>query len=276
MAESPTKADSAAEKAFAEASLKGTGLKATDSKATGAKSGTDESVDLKAVEKAVGADVAAPAKPVEIAKAVAAEKKPVSKPDASKAMKGKKKARAAKPASQRPVLAKQPARPRSTPITPIPKTQRKDTVMATANTTATDFTATAQNTAAEMQNRAKAAFEKSTALTGEVTEFHKGNLEALVESSKLLASGMQDLGRTYMEDARTAADTVTDDVKKMAAIKSPTELFQLQGEIARRNFDAAVAQTSKSTEAMMKLVTGAFAPLSNRASVAAEKVSNAA
>jgi phasin family protein len=270
MAESPT-TDSAAEKAFAEASLKGTGPKAT-----GAKSGTVESVDLKAVEKAVEADVAAPAKPVEIAKAVAAEKKPVSKPDASKAMKGKKKARAAKPASKRPVLAKQLARPRSTPITPIPKTQRKDTVMATANTTTTNFTATAQNTAAEMQNRAKAAFEKSTALTGEVTEFHKGNLEALVESSKLLASGMQDLGRTYMEDARTAADTVTDDVKKMAAIKSPTELFQLQGEIARRNFDAAVAQTSKNTEAMMKLFTGAFAPLSNRASVAAEKVSSAA
>lgn len=264
MAESQTRADSAAEKAFAEASVK----------ATGAKSGAPESVDLVAVEKAVETDAVAPAKPVEIAKAVAAQKTPVSAPGASKTTRGKKKARAAKSASQRPVLAKKSAQPRATAIAPVQKTQRKDTTMATATTT--DFAATAEDAAAEMQNRAKAAYEKGTALTGEVTEFHKGNIEALVETGKLLASGMQDMGRTYMEDARTAADTVTEDVKKMAAIKSPTELFQLQGEIARRNFDAAVAQASKNTEAMMKLVTEAFAPLSNRASLAAEKVATAA
>jgi phasin family protein len=241
-------------------------------KVAGTAAHRDSGIDLKVVEKAVEADSSAPAKPVEAAKTVSAAKRSAPK-------KAPGKARAAKPAPK-PALrrstpakstpAKKSAAPRTTPIT-----KPEDTVMATATTT-TDFTATAQNTAAEMQNRAKAAFEKGTMLTGEVTEFHKGNLEALVETGKLLASGMQDMGRTYMEDARTAADTVTADVKKMAAIKSPTELFQLQGEIARRNFDAAVAQTSKNTEAMMKLVTEAFAPLSNRASVAAEKVSNAA
>ncbi|OBX19537.1 hypothetical protein A9995_07250 [Erythrobacter sp. QSSC1-22B] len=270
MAESQTKPDTASEKASAEASRNVADVK-------------DTSVDLKAVEKAVEAaapDAAksapvrpAPAKAAEVAKAVVAKKKPVSKTTpktASKTTAAKKKARAAKPASQKPAPAKKPAQPRNTPIT-----KRKDTNMATANK-ATDFTATAKEAASEMQNRAKAAYEKGTALTGEATEFTKGNVEALVETGKLLASGMQDMGRTYMEDARTAADTVTEDVKKMAAIKSPTELFQLQGEIARRNFDAAVAQTSKNTEAMMKLVTEAFAPLSNRASVAAEKVSNAA
>lgn len=256
MSGSQSKIDAAAEKAFAEASLKSDRAKAE----------TSSSVDLKAVAKAVEADAPAPAKPAEVAKAVAAKQKP------AKTTPVKKKARAAKPASQRPALAKKPAQPRTTPITKL-----KETIMATANkATTTDFTATAKEAAAEMQNRAKAAFEKGTVLTGEVTEFHKGNLEALVETGKLLASGMQELGRTYMEDARTAADTVTEDVKKMAAIKSPTELFQLQGEIARRNFDAAVAQTSKNTEAMMKLVTEAFAPLSNRASIAVEKVSNAA
>lgn len=238
-------------------------------KVAGTAAHRDSGIDLKVVEKAVEADSSAPAKPVAAAKTVSA-----AKSSAPKKAPGKK-ARAAKPApkpaSRRSIPAKKSAAPRTTPIT-----KPKDTVMATANTTTTDFTATAQNAAADMQSRAKAAFEKGTVLTGEVTEFHKGNLEALVETGKLLASGMQDLGRTYMEDARTAADTVTADVKKMAAIKSPTELFQLQGEIARRNFDAAVAQTSKNTEAMMKLVTEAFAPLSNRASVAAEKVSNAA
>ena len=62
----------------------------------------------------------------------------------------------------------------------------------------------------------------------------------------------------------------------MAAIKSPTEFFQLQGEIARRNFDAMVATTSKNAEMMMKLANEAFAPISTRASVATEKLSKAA
>lgn len=248
MSGSQTKIDAAAEKAFAEASLK--------SASSGAKADSGSGVDVKAVEKAVEADTPTAAKAPESVEAGAARKK-----TASKTSMGKNKAR-----------AKKPAQPRSNPTTKL-----KETIMATANKAAnTDFAATAKDAAAEIQSRAQAAFEKGSELTGEVTEFHKGNLEALVETGKLLASGMQDMGRTYMEDARTAADTVTEDVKKMAAIKSPTELFQLQGEIARRNFDAAVAQTSKNTEAMMKLVTEAFAPLSNRASVAAEKVSKAA
>ena len=87
---------------------------------------------------------------------------------------------------------------------------------------------------------------------------------------------MQDLGRTYADEAKSAAETVQGDVKKVAEIKSPTELFQLQGDIARRNFDAMVSATSKNTEAMLKLVNDAFAPVSNRMSLAAEKVGKAA
>ena len=47
-------------------------------------------------------------------------------------------------------------------------------------------------------------------------------------------------------------------------------------EIARRNFDAMVSTASKNTEAMLKLVNEAFAPMSNRMSLAAEKVGKAA
>ena len=130
--------------------------------------------------------------------------------------------------------------------------------------------------AADMQTRAKAAYEKGTEMTKDAVEFQKGNIEALVESGKILAAGMQDMGRTYMDEAKSAAETVQGDVKKFAAIKSPTELFQLQGEIARRNFDAMVSTTSKNTEAMLKLANEAFAPVSNRMSLAVDKVSKAA
>ena len=276
MADSQSKIDAAAEKAFADAAEK---------KAADAAKGE---VNVKAVEKAVEADTTAPVKTDKVAKAVAApaKKKPVAKKKAAPAKAKKvaaKKAPAKKKATVKKVAAKKaaPAKTKAaakkpaTATTPISKL--KDTIMATAkNAKTTDYTAKAKEVAADVQTRAKAAYDKGAEMTQDVVEFQKGNFEALVESGKILANGMQDMGRTYVEEAKSAAETVQGDVKKFAAIKSPTELFQLQGEIARRNFDAMVSTTSKNTEAMVKLANEAFAPLSSRFSLAAEKVRKAA
>jgi phasin family protein len=128
----------------------------------------------------------------------------------------------------------------------------------------------------EIQTRAKVAYEKGTEALTEATEFAKGNVEALVESGKIFAAGAQDFGKGYVEEAKSAYETLTADLKEMAAIKSPTELFQLQGKIARRNFDAFVAASSKNTEALVKLASDSFAPLSGRVNVAAEKLAKVA
>ena len=152
----------------------------------------------------------------------------------------------------------------------------EDTIMENVNTNDTTTADATVDMGAEMQARAKAAFDKTAEMTADVTAFHKGNIEALVEAGKVLAAGMQDMGRGAMEDAKSAAETATADVKAMAAVKSPTELFQLQGEIMRRNIDALVARTSHTTEAMMKLANDMFAPISTRASVAMERLNKAA
>jgi phasin family protein len=128
----------------------------------------------------------------------------------------------------------------------------------------------------EIQTRAKVAYEKGTETLSEATEFAKGNVEALVESGKILAAGAQDLGKGYIEEAKSAYETLSADLKEMAAIKSPTELFQLQGKIARRNFDAFVATGSKTTEAVIKLASDSFAPISGRVNLAAEKLAKVA
>ena len=264
MADSQSKIDAEAEKAFAAAAEK---------KAAG-------SISAQKVEKAVAAEPAAPVETAAIAKAV--KRKPAkTKPAAGKARKkpAAKQAVAKKAASaSKPLPAKKAKKPAAKPATQTPPiSQLKETIMATAETATTiDYTAKAKEMAADMQTRAKAAYDKGTEMTKEAVEFQKGNLEALVESGKILVSGMQDLGRTYADEAKSAAETVQGDVKKVAEIKSPTELFQLQGDIARRNFDAMVSATSKNTEAMLKLVNDAFAPVSNRMSLAAEKVGKAA
>ena len=146
--------------------------------------------------------------------------------------------------------------------------------MATAKTT--DFTKPINEAIGEFQTRAKEAYEKSSETLAEATEFAKDNIEAVVESGKILAGGAQDLGKTYVEEAKSAYETLTSELKELAAVKSPTELFQLQGKIARRNFDAMVAASSKNTEAMIKLYSEAFAPISGRVNVAAEKLTQVA
>lgn len=153
----------------------------------------------------------------------------------------------------------------------------KEKIMATTpNFEASKVTETVTAAFGEMQDKAKAAYEKGTATVGEMTEFAKGNVEAAVEAGKILASGVQDMGKTVVDEAKSAYELATADLKEMAAVKSPTELFQIQGKIARRNFDALVAASSKNTEAMMKLASEAFAPLSGRINVAVEKISKAA
>jgi phasin family protein len=219
-------------------------------------------------EKAYAAAAAAPAKDAPVAKKVAAPKKPVAKKIAAKktvapAKKVVAKKIAAKPAAKKVAKA-------------APLKSKDTTIMAKTQQAAEDFTAKVKDAVADLQDRAKTAMDKSTAVFADAGEFTKGNVEALVESGKVLAAGLQDLGKVYVEDAKTGFETMTADVKELAAVKSPADFFKLQGEILRRNFDTAMATGSKRSEALVKLANDAFAPVQNRVSIAIEKVKQAA
>jgi phasin family protein len=248
------KADAAAEKAYAEAAGETSVKKAAD---------------------AVEAPAPAPAKKAEPAKKIdAAVKTGPAKRSLARTKKTKAAARPKNKAVRTaPKVTAKPVARTSKPAI----SNSKDKIMAQkTEKTTTDFTNSFKDAAGDLQARARAAYEKTQAYAGEMTEFGKGNLEALVESGKIIGAGMQDLARGEVEAAKGAFETVTADFKALAAVKSPTELFKLQGEIARRNFDAAVARFSKNAEVSMKLANEAFAPLSSRMSLAAEKLSKAA
>ncbi len=195
----------------------------------------------------------------------------------------------AEPAAIKPAAIKQPAvvvkkakakpitKPATVPTPNLSVTQLKDKIMASKTT---DFTATINNSmtqaVTDMQGKAQEAFDKGTGLVAEMTDLAKGHVEAAVESGKIIASGIEGLSKTYAAEAKSAYETLTADFKDMAAIKSPTELFQLQGKIMRRNFDTLVATGTKSNENAMKLATDAFAPITARVNLAVEKLSKAA
>jgi phasin family protein len=252
------KIDAAAEKAYAEASAKVAAAPAAKPAA-------------KVVKAAPAAKTPAATKKAPAAKKATPVKKAAAKTVTAKT--ATKKTTTAKPSVKKPVAAKKAAKPAAAPST-NPIIKLKDTIMATANNT--DITASAKEMLADVQTRAKTAFAKTSEFTADAGEFTKANVEAVVESGKIFFSGAQELLKDNVETGKTVIETVTEDAKKIAAVKSPTELMQLQGEIARRNFDAMVSYGSKRTEAWVKLTNEAFAPISNRVSVAVEKVSKAA
>ncbi len=252
------KIDAAAEKAYAEASAKVATAPKTEAAPVVKTAPVTKATPVKPV---TAKTIAAPKKKAPLAKKAAVAKKPAAKTV--------KKAATVKPAAKKPVLAKKAAAPKTNPIIKF-----KDTIMATAKNT--DIAATAKDMLADVQTRAQTAYAKTTVLAAEAGDFSKGTVDAVVESGKIFFAGAQELLKDNVETGKTVIATVTEDAKKVAAIKSPTELMQLQGEIVRRNFDAMVSYGSKRTEAWVKLYNEAFAPISNRVSVAAEKIKKAA
>lgn len=210
----------------------------------------------------------------------------VVKPAAEAApVKAVKVRRASKPAvTKAPKVAKAPkigrakatrkvARPSSRIIASLPFAKIKDTIMSTKPK---DFTKTIKAAFADVQAKAKVGYEKGAAAVGEATEFTKGNAGAVVASGKILADGLKDIGTTCVAEAKAVAATANADLKELAAVKTPVDFFKLQGEIAARNFEQALAFSSQSSEALLKVVGEAYAPISGRIGLAIEKVRKAA
>jgi hypothetical protein len=129
-----------------------------------------------------------------------------------------------------------------------------------------------QKVVAGAQSKAKLAAAKGSNLLGEAGEFTKGNVEAVAASGKILAEGLQAIGKQFVAEGRDTFEMVTGEVKELAAVRSPSQLLKVQSDIARKNLDAALSLGSKNSEAMLKLASGVMAPIVGRFSLAAEKV----
>lgn len=188
---------------------------------------------------------------------------PVAKPTAAKATPPKPIKTPTKPVA--PLAAATPSEGSKTMTDTMTKIQ--DTAKAFTG----DAGARAQAMFGDISSKAKGAYEKSVKLTEEFTEFQKGNVEAIVESSKLAAKAAETLGQNAADYARKSYETGTAAFKTFASAKSPTELFKLQSDYLKSYFDSAVTESSKVTEAWLKLAGDVAQPLSNRVAVAVEK-----
>ena len=131
--------------------------------------------------------------------------------------------------------------------------------------TAKAKTATVQSIKADVQDKAKAAYAKGAAVAGELGTMTKGNVAALVVSGKILGAGLKAMGEDSVADGKQAVDTFMADLKAFSSVKSPTEFFDLQFKVAKRNIDTAVALGGKNGKAFSKLASDVAAPLTGQA-----------
>lgn len=231
-----------------------------------------EAATLETAAKPVAAPVvpaaAAPAaakveSPVKI-KPVKAKAKPVAKKAAAP------KAVAKKVAPKKATVKKIAPKAAPTPVAAVNKGIKtmNDTVKKFADEAKTRTEALT----ADFNEKAKEAMSKTGKLAEEAVEFNKANIEALVEAGKIAAKNMEVLGQEGVTFARKSFEDTTAALKGYSSVKSPTEFFKLYAENSKKAFDAAVAQTSKTSELVLKMANDSFAPISNRVSVITSKM----
>ena len=121
------------------------------------------------------------------------------------------------------------------------------------------------------QEKVKEGMEKAMKTAEELMAFSQGNLEAMVRSGQIWASGMQDIGKQMAATAQASFDETMSTFKAFTSVKSLKDAFDLQATLARTTMEKTLAESGKLTDASMKLTEQTLAPLTARVTLAMEK-----
>ena len=104
----------------------------------------------------------------------------------------------------------------------------------------------------------------------------KENLEAFTMSSKIWMAGVQDLSKQFAATAKASLEESVATFKALSSVKSVQEAIELQSSYSKTAIAKAMAESTKLTEASMKLTEQALAPITARMAVAVGAFSKAA
>jgi phasin family protein len=121
------------------------------------------------------------------------------------------------------------------------------------------------------QMKMKESVEKAMKTAEEMMAFGQGNLEAMMKSTQIYAAGFQDISKHLAAHSKATLEESVHFTKTLMGIKSVKEAVDLQSSFAKTSIEKAVAETSKITDATVKLAEEAIAPLTARMTLAVEK-----
>ena len=126
--------------------------------------------------------------------------------------------------------------------------------------------------AAQTNEQSKAAMEKGARVVEEMADLTRGNVEALVASSKTAAKYVETLTQGAADYNRRSFEQASATMRSFAEVKSPTDFFRLQSDFARSAFDQMVAESARVSETMVKMSGDVAEPLASRYTVAADRM----
>ena len=126
------------------------------------------------------------------------------------------------------------------------------------------------------QAKVKDGVEKAMKTAEELVAFNQGNIEAIVKSSQIWATGVQDLSKHIAAAAQASLDESISAFKALTSVKSLKDAFELQSSFARSALEKSLAESGRLTDASFKLTEQALAPITARVTVAVEKFAKAA
>jgi phasin family protein len=117
----------------------------------------------------------------------------------------------------------------------------------------------------ETASRGEDAAKRSRQAAEELADIARGNVDAIVEASRIAAGGVQSIAQKAIAKSRDSVERTAETVRSMAEAKNPSDLLQLQAEFVRGAFDRFVSDSSTLTESVVKLAGESFQPISSRA-----------
>ena len=139
--------------------------------------------------------------------------------------------------------------------------------------TAETATAGMHQVGEQAQAQMKDGGQRAITTAEQGTQFSAGNVEAVVKSSQILATGLTDMSKLIAANAKASMDETMSVFKAMSSVKSIKEAFELQQSFARSSMEKALSESGRLTEHSMKLAEQAFAPISARVNAAVETFS---
>jgi phasin family protein len=126
------------------------------------------------------------------------------------------------------------------------------------------------------QSKMKEGMEKAMKTAEEFVAFSQGNVEALIKSGQIWATGVQDLSKHIASAAQASFEEGVSTFKALTTVKSLKDAFDLQTNFARAQIEKTLAESGKLTDASFRLTEQALAPLTARVNVAVEKFAKVA
>lgn len=152
----------------------------------------------------------------------------------------------------------------------------KETVDAAVKVGTDAFAKNFESAAASTKEQVDAAVKAGAdAFQGyeEVVAFGKDNVDAVMESSSILAKGVQDFNKIWFDLAQASVDQNVAATKALLGCKSAKDLAQVQSGLATRNYDALVVDGRKLSDMSVKLAEAVAKPVNARVNAAMDKLS---